>query len=155
MRRLRDANQAGRLQVAKEFSYKTSKQAGNGWVLVGDAGGFIDPIYSSGVYLGLKSGLLAGEAIAEGLHANNLTEKQLGKWTGDFEKGVDWIRKLVRAFYTKEFSFGGFMKEHPQHVGNLTNLLTGRVFDGNPGEIFKDMDPWIERAKNGEFADMA
>lgn len=154
-RRLRDATQVGRLQVAKEFSYRTTKQAGNGWVLVGDAGGFIDPIYSSGVYLGLKSGFLAGEAVAEALHKNDLSEKQLGKWTRDFETGVDWIRKLVRAFYTKEFSFGGFMKEYPQHAGNLTDLLIGRVFDGDPGAIFKDMDPWIEKAKNGETADMA
>ena len=123
--------------------------------MVGDAGGFIDPIYSSGVYLGLKSGLLAGEAVAEALHKNDLSEKQLGKWTRDFESGVDWIRKLVRAFYTKEFSFGGFMKEYPQHAGNLTDLLIGRVFDGDPGAIFKDMDPWIEKAKKGEMADMA
>ena len=154
-RRLRDASQKGRLSVAKEFSYRTTKQAGNGWVLVGDAGGFIDPIYSSGVYLGLKSGMLAGEAVAAALHANDLSEKNLGRWTKDFESGVDWIRKLVRVFYTKEFSFGSFMKEHPQHVGNLTDLLVGRVFDGKPGEIFKDLDPWLEQAKSGKTADMA
>ena len=122
---------------------------------MGDAGGFIDPIYSSGVYLGLKSGMLAGEAVAAALHANDLSEKNLGRWTKDFESGVDWIRKLVRVFYTKEFSFGSFMKEHPQHVGNLTDLLVGRVFDGKPGEIFKDLDPWLEQAKSGKTADMA
>ncbi len=149
-RRLRDATQTGKMLVAKEFSYKTTQQAGNGWVLVGDAGGFIDPIYSSGVYLAMKSGLLAAEAVTEGLHKNDLSAKQLGNWTADFEKGVEWIRKLVRAFYTKEFSFGAFMREHPEHVGNLTDLLIGRVFDGKPGEIFKDLDPWIEKAKNGQ-----
>lgn len=151
-RRLRDATQVGRMQVAKEFSYKTTKQAGNGWVLAGDAGGFIDPIYSSGVYLALKSGMLAADAVTEGLHKNDLSEKQLGKWTREFEGGVKWIRKLVRAYYTKEFSFGAFMKEHPEHAGNLTDLLIGKVFDGSPGAIFKDLDPWLERVKNGESA---
>ena len=45
-----------------------SKQvAGDGWVLVGDAFGFLDPLYSSGVLLALKSGELAADAIVEGL----------------------------------------------------------------------------------------
>ena len=149
-RRLLDAKQVGRLQVAKEFSYRTTEQAGDGWVLVGDAGGFIDPVYSSGVYLALKSGLWAGEAIAEGLGRGDLSKKQLGRWTKEYEGGVKWIRKMVRAFYTKEFSFGDFMKAHPQHVSNLTNLLIGRVFEGEPGAIFEDMDPWIEKAKSGD-----
>ncbi len=149
-RRLQDASMVSKFNVAKEFSYKTTEQAGNGWVLVGDAGGFIDPIYSSGVFLALKSSVMAAEAITEGLHKNNVSAKQLGKWTRDYEGGVDWLRKLVRAFYTNEFSFAEFIKAYPHHGGNLTNLLIGRVFEGNPGRIFEDMDPWIEKAKAGE-----
>jgi flavin-dependent dehydrogenase len=154
-RRLIDANLVGRYHVAKEFSYTTTEQAGPGWVLVGDAGGFIDPIYSSGVYLALKSGLMAGEAVAEGLHSGDVSKKQLGKWTREYESGVKWIRKLVRAFYTKEFSFGSFMKAFPEHGDNVTNLLVGRVFDGQPGKIFDDMDPWLEKVKAGEDVEMA
>jgi hypothetical protein len=52
---------------------------------------------------------------------------------------------LVRAFYTKPFSFGDFVREFPQHRENLTNLLVGKVFEGSPGLIFDDMDPWIEK----------
>jgi flavin-dependent dehydrogenase len=149
-RRLLDATQVDRLNIAKEFSYQSSERAGDGWVLVGDAGGFIDPIYSSGVYLALKSGMLAGEAVAAGLHNNDTSKKQLGGWTREFEAGVDWIRKLVRVFYVNDFSFGAFMKAYPHHAGNLTDLLIGRVFDGKPGRIFEDLDPWIEKVKNGE-----
>ena len=149
-RRLQDASLVSKFNVAKEFSYRTTQQAGDGWVLVGDAGGFIDPIYSSGVFLALKSGMMAAEAITEGLHKNDVSEKQLGKWTREYESGVSWIRKLVRAFYTKEFSFADFMKAYPHHGGNLTDLLVGRVYDGNPGRIFEDMDPWLEKLKAGE-----
>jgi len=150
-RRLADATQKGRFQIAKEFSYRTTTKAGDGWVLVGDAGGFIDPIYSSGVYLALKSGLMAGEAVAEGLGKNDVSAKQLGRWEREFESGVTWIRKLVRAYYTKEFSIASFIKEHPQHIGNLTDLLIGKVYEGSPGKIFEDMDPWIEKAVAGEL----
>ena len=147
MRRLRDAKPASRFHVAKEFSYRTRQQAGDGWVLVGDAGGFIDPIYSSGVFLALKSGVWAAEAVADGLRRNDVSARILGRWTDQYERGVELIRKLVRAFYTREFSFGDFMRAFPHHGPNLTNLLMGRVFDGNPGQIFDDMDPWIERLK--------
>jgi len=154
-RRLIDATQRGKFNVAKEFSYKTTEQAGDGWVLVGDAGGFIDPIYSSGVFLALKSGVMAGEAVAEGLHNGDTSKKQLGRWTREYAGGVNWIKKLVEVFYTREFSFGAFMKAHPQHGENVTNLLTGRVFEGKPGKIFDDLDPWLDKVKNGENVEMA
>ncbi len=149
-RRLLDATRTGRYHIAKEFSYRAKEKSGNGWVLVGDAGGFIDPIYSSGVFLALKSGVMAGEAVAEGLHRNDVSAKQLGKWEREFDAGVNWIRKLVAAFYTKEFSFAAFMKAYPHHGANLTNLLVGRVFEGSPGKIFDDLDPWLEKIRNGE-----
>lgn len=151
--RLSGAELVSKLHVAKEFSYVTTQHAGPGWVLVGDAYGFIDPIYSSGVFLAFKSGEMAADAIIEGLAKNDLSAEQLGKWTDKFEEGVKWIRKLVRAFYVEKFSFGDFMKEFPHHRGNLTDLLVGRVFDGDPGKIFKDMDPWIERISKMDAAD--
>jgi flavin-dependent dehydrogenase len=144
-RRLTDSECVSRYHVAKEFSYRCKQQAGNGWVMVGDAGGFIDPIYSSGVFLALKSGVMAGEAICDALAANDLSAQRLGRWTKEYNEGVKWILKLVRAFYTKPFSFGDFVREFPQHRENLTNLLVGKVFEGSPGLIFDDMDPWIEK----------
>jgi flavin-dependent dehydrogenase len=149
-RRLQNATQVGKFNVAKEFSYKTSAKAGDGWVLVGDAGGFIDPIYSSGVFLALKSGVMAGEAVAEGLHAGDVSAKQLGRWEREYDEGVKWIRKLVRVFYNKQFSFADFMKKYPEHGDNLTDLLVGRVFDRKPGVMFDDLDPWLEKLNAGE-----
>lgn len=149
-RRLQDATLTSKYFVAKEFSYTTTRQAGDGWVLVGDAGGFIDPIYSSGVFLAVASGVMAADAIQAALAANDLSARRLGCWTADYEAGVDHIRKLVRAFYNKPFSFGEFVRAFPQHRGHLVDLLVGKVFSGNPGKIFEDMDPWIERLNNGE-----
>ena len=143
--RVSGGEQFGKYHAAKEFSYSTKRQAGEGWVLVGDAFGFIDPVYSSGVYLALKSGELAADAIVDGLGANDLSGDRLGRWAVDFKQGVVWIRKLVHAFYTDKFSFGMFLKEHPQYAGNLTDLLIGRVFTDSAGEIFNDMDPVLER----------
>ena len=65
--RVVSGEQIGKFHAAKEFSYSTTQHAGEGWVLIGDAFGFIDPVYSSGVFLALKSGELAADAIIGGL----------------------------------------------------------------------------------------
>ena len=68
--------------ATKDYSYRSKQVAGDGWVLVGDAFGFLDPLYSSGVLLALKSGELAADAVVEGLaggrHVGG-TARQVGR----------------------------------------------------------------------------
>lgn len=144
--RLERAERVGKLHVAKEYSYWTKQHSGSGWVLIGDAFGFIDPIYSSGVYFAMVMGERAADAVIEGFEKDDLSAAQLGKWCEEFKAGSLWIRKLVDAFYTKEFSFGGFMRDNPQFRGNLTDLLIGRIFHENAGNIFEKMDPALAQA---------
>ena len=149
--RLADAERVGKLHVAKEYSYWTRQHSGEGWVLIGDAFGFIDPIYSSGVYFALVMGERAADAVIDGFERDDLSAAQLGNWCDDFKQGSQWIKKLVEAYYTKEFSFGGFMKRHPQYAGNLTDLLIGRIFHDGAGKIFDDMEPAIADAVAGNI----
>ena len=141
--RLTNATQVGKTHVAKEYTYSTTQHSGQGWILVGDAFGFIDPIYSSGVYFALVMGEKAADAVVEGLRKNDVSGAQLGVWCDEFKEGAQWIRKLINAYYTKEFSFGSFMKDNPQFKGNLVDLLIGRIFYDGAGEIFSGMDPAI------------
>jgi flavin-dependent dehydrogenase len=151
--RLAGSEKIAGLDVVKEYSYATERSAGDGWVFVGDAWGFIDPLYSSGVWFALKSGQLAADAIVEGFQTNNLTGAQLGKWVPEFAKGTNWVRKLVLAFYTGQFRVGQFMREYPQHQRNFTDILIGRIFYPEAGDIFHDLDPWLARmAEQGVHA---
>jgi len=145
--RLMEAELTSEFRAAKEFSYKTKQHAGDGWVLVGDAWGFIDPIYSSGVYFALRSGELAADAIVAGIRSDDTSAQRLGGWLADFHSGTKLIRKLVDAYYTNEFSFGRFMKNHPEHRGNLTDLLIGRIFYDGAGKIFDDMEQALAAAR--------
>src|SRR3954447_23200850 len=79
-KRLAGAKRATGYFATKDCSYRCTRVAGDGWVLVGDAFGFLDPLYSSGVLMALKSGELAADAIVEGLKKNDTSEAQLGKW---------------------------------------------------------------------------
>ncbi|GIX00068.1 MAG: alkylhalidase [Pirellulaceae bacterium] len=145
--RLEHAERVDKVRVAREYSYWTRQPAGEGWVLIGDAFGFIDPLYSSGVYFALTTGQWAAEAVIEAFHKEDFSAAQLGKWCEHFRRGSTLIRKLVEAFYTKEFSFGGFIRNHPEYRGNLTDLLIGRIFYDGAGRIFEAMDPEVDRAR--------
>ncbi|HEX3600937.1 MAG TPA: NAD(P)/FAD-dependent oxidoreductase [Lacipirellulaceae bacterium] len=146
-KRLQGTEKVAGLDVVKEYSYTTDKSSGDGWVLVGDSWGFIDPIYSSGVYFALKSGQLAADAIAEGLRSGNTSGAQLGKWVNEFAVGTSWVRKLAEAWYCGQFRVGKFIREYPQHIGPMTDILIGRIFHEGAGDMFDDLDPWLDRMK--------
>jgi flavin-dependent dehydrogenase len=139
-RRIATGTRCDVFRVQKEYSYHSTQPAGDGWVLVGDAFGFLDPLYSSGVLLALKSGQLAADAITEGLGKNDTSAGQLGKWGPEFQEGMDRMRRLVVEYY-EGFSFGRFVKRNPDHKGPLTDLLIGDLF--KPGffdETFRLID---------------
>ena len=137
--RLEGANQLLPIQSTKDFSYRASRIAGNNWVLVGDAFGFLDPVYSTGLFLALKSGEMAADVIIEAFHKNDFSEAQLGSFGPAFVNGMEAFRKLVYAFYTKEFSFARFLSEYPEHQGGIVDILSGDVFRKDVTHIFPAM----------------
>ena len=138
-KRLAGARRATGYFATKDYSYRSKEVAGDGWVLVGDAFGFLDPLYSSGVLLALKSGEMAADAIAEGLQKGDVSSSQLGKWGKTFNKGVDRMRRLVCEYYDG-FSFGKFVKAFPHLRGTVTDLLIGDLFDDRVDEVWGPLE---------------
>lgn len=143
LQRLMHAELVSDFHVLSDFSYVAQAPAGDGWVLVGDALGFVDPIYSSGVFLALKSAEMAADGIIDGLRGGDLSARQLGAWADPFQRGMNRIRRLAEAFYHQGFSVNRFISEYPQHRRNLTDLLMGKVFHDTAGAIFDDLEPWL------------
>ena len=125
--------------ATKDYSYRAKQVAGNGWVLVGDAWGFLDPLYSSGVLLALRSGEMAADAIVEGLKSGNTSGAQLGKWGSDFNKGVDRMRRLVCEYY-EGFSFGNFVRQYPALRNTVTDILIGDLFTDCVDKVWEPME---------------
>jgi flavin-dependent dehydrogenase len=138
-RRIAGAERVTGYFATKDYSYRSKQVAGNGWVLVGDAFGFLDPLYSSGVLLALKSGELAADAIADGLAKNDTSAEQIGRWGDVFNQGVDRMRRLVCEYYDG-FSFGRFIKEFPHLRGKVTDLLIGDLFDAKVDEVWGPLE---------------
>ncbi len=137
--RIAGAKRADVFHAAKEYTYRSKRASGDGWVLVGDAFGFLDPLYSSGVLLALRSGSVAADAIVEGLRKSDTSAAQLGKWEADFVKGMDRMRRLVCEYYDG-FSFGRFVKKYPHFKGLLTDLLIGDLFKDEVDQVVEPMN---------------
>jgi hypothetical protein len=138
-KRIDGATRATGFFATKDYSYRTTRTAGDGWVLVGDAWGFLDPLYSSGVLLALKSGELAADAIVEGLKKGDTSAARLGAWAPAFNLGVDRMRRLVCEYYAG-FSFGQFIRKHPGLRGTVTDLLIGDLFTDRVDTVWPPME---------------
>lgn len=138
-RRLVHAEPVQPFRVTKDFSYKCRPGAGDGWVMVGDAYGFVDPVYSSGAFLALKSGELAADAIDSALRNNDTSAERLGSWQATYDDGVENFERLVYAFYDIEFNFGRFLTMFPEHRERLTDVLVGNVFKPDIAVMFDDV----------------
>jgi flavin-dependent dehydrogenase len=129
--------------ATRDYSYRSTEVAGNNWVLIGDAFQFLDPLYSSGVLLALKSGELAADAIIDGFKMNDTSAAQLGRWGANFNEGVDRMRRLVCEYYAG-FSFGKFVKTFPELTGTVTDLLIGDLFTERVDKVWTPMESLYE-----------
>jgi flavin-dependent dehydrogenase len=137
--RIKNAKRVTGYFATRDYSYRSTTVAGNGWVLVGDAFQFLDPLYSSGVLLALKSGELASDAIIAGLQKGDTSGAQLGRWGPMFNEGVDRMRRLVCEYYAG-FSFGRFVKAYPHLTGTVTDLLIGDLFTDRVDKVWGPME---------------
>jgi flavin-dependent dehydrogenase len=137
----------GEYRIMKEYSYKARQGAGDGWVLVGDAFGFLDPLYSSGVLLALVSAQMAGDAIADALDVNDPSETRLRAWEPEYRKAMDRMRNLVRAFYDG-LNFGQLVRRHPDKKHLITDILIGNLFKDEVDELW----PLIEELRQEEMS---
>jgi len=142
---LAGGEQIGEYWVTSEFSYRSRHCASDGLLLAGDAFAFLDPVFSSGVFLALKSGEMAADAVDAALVAGDTSGGRFADYGERLCCGIENMRKLVYAFYDENFSFGKMIKAYPQQRGRLTDSLIGDLFDPDFTELYAAMS---------EFADL-
>lgn len=119
--------QTGDYFITSEYSHHSRYCAAPGLLLVGDAFAFLDPVFSSGVMLALKSGVLAGETVHAGLASGDLSPGRFAEYGTIMRQGVENMRMLVYAFYHPKFSFREVIQRYPEAGGLITDCLSGDV----------------------------
>lgn len=117
--------QFGEYWVTGEYSYRAEHCAADGIVLVGDAFAFLDPVFSSGVFLALKSGEMAADAVDAALGQGPVTAAAFADYGDTLCRAIEVMRKMVYAFYDKDFSFGKLIKGNMGLRPQLTDALIG------------------------------
>jgi flavin-dependent dehydrogenase len=131
-------------RVTGEFSYRSKYCAANGLVLAGDAFGFLDPVFSSGLFFALRSGELAAAAVDEALTAGDCSASRFTAYGEEMRRGIEAMRRLVYAFYDEDFSFGEVLKKYPEMGSDITDCLIGN--------LSRDFEPLFKAVR--EFADV-
>ncbi len=129
--------QFGEYWVTGEYSYRAEFCADDGIVLIGDAFAFLDPVFSSGVFLALKSGEMAADAIDAALDQGDVSAAVFSDYGKELCKAIETMRSLVYAFYDNDFSFGKLIRKNGDLRGDLTDCLIGDLLDKDYGVLMK------------------
>jgi FADH2-dependent halogenase len=101
--RMEKARLTGIIHTTSDFSYHNRRFVGKRLLRVGDAAGFMDPIFSAGVFLAMFSGKLAAEAVAQSLAANDDGARRFMVYEKRVRNAMRFYWEMVENFYTKPF----------------------------------------------------
>jgi flavin-dependent dehydrogenase len=132
MKRMRNARRVSKTYVEADFSYRSARLYGDRWLLTGDAAGFIDPIFSSGVFLAVFSGEKCADALNEVLDQPRKAKRLFARYERSVNRAMDVYLRFVNAWYTKEF-IEVFLA--PRNVLGLAPAINA-VLGGNVGNSF-------------------
>jgi flavin-dependent dehydrogenase len=117
-------------RAAADFSFRVSTLCGDGWLALGDASGFIDPLFSTGAHLAMHGALHAADAIDEALRSGDVSRARFEPWEREQRSGAQLFVGAVQAFYAGDLVRYLFAEsQHPYLRRAITSLLSGDVFD--------------------------
>jgi FADH2-dependent halogenase len=90
---------------ASDFSYRNSTLAGDRWLMAGDAAGFIDPVFSSGVFLAIMSAEKAADTLEEVLRDERKRRRLFSKYSRSVNRVMDIYLTFVNAWYERSREF--------------------------------------------------
>jgi len=133
--RMKEAERVGEVRTRKDFSYAMERIVGENFACVGDAAGFLDPIFSTGVYMAMKSAVIVADGIGSRLKNGDM--RPLLRYQRSFQKAIGRYLRFVAHFYTRPF-LELFLSPHPRFglIKAIVRVLAGDVW-GTPGGRFK------------------
>ena len=121
------------VHTAANFSYRIAPFVGDRHLAIGDASGFVDPIFSTGVFLAMRSAELAADAILHAFHRQDFCAGQFRSYETRFHRVIAPFLALVRRFYDPTFLDLLFSPQPPAHLlRSVLWVLSGAAFDHRP-----------------------
>ena len=129
-KRMQKAKRLREFRMESHQSYAMEKFAGEGWLMVGDAAFFTDPIFSSGISDGLQSAKFAAEAISDILKTSDDREARFASYDQQLRAGALRWQKLAQLFYEVAPIFARVLVAS-EHRHQLLRMCEGDVYDSS------------------------
>jgi len=123
--RMKDATPLIPAQMTSDYSYQNRQLTGNRLLRVGDATGFIDPIFSSGVYLAMSSGKRAANAILDVMNGRRSERQAFASYEKRVLRAISFYNKMVDHFYTQPFM--EVLLEPRKEIFSLVDAVNGAL----------------------------
>lgn len=101
--RMREARLVSKVYAGGDYSYRSERLSGDRWLLAGDAAGFIDPIFSSGVFLALLGGERAADALDAALTDGRVAKREFAAYSKELRSVMKLYLGFVNGWYQREF----------------------------------------------------
>lgn len=126
--RVRKADPMSPLKEEGDYSYAMKQFAGDGFVLLGDAARFVDPIFSSGVSIALNSARFASRDVLSALEAGSFERDRFSGYEATMERGVKHWYDFITVYYRLNVLFSYFV-QNPKYRLDVLKLLQGDVYE--------------------------
>jgi FADH2-dependent halogenase len=129
--KLKGARPLAPIQTTSDFSYYNTRLTGPRLLRVGDAAGFMDPIFSAGVFLAMHTGKMAAELVRDSVKAGEDGSRRLAGYEGEVWRAMKLYWDMVEAYYTQSF-MELFLEPRPvmQLPDAIAALLAGELQGG-------------------------
>lgn len=145
-RAMEKARRINEFKLEGDYSYCMQRFVGDGYVLIGDAARFVDPIFSSGVSVALYTAKYAAQQIAEAYEKGDFSAATLQGYEEKVRKGVGVWYEFIRLYYKMLPMFTYFLQSK-QHRIEVLRLLQGEVYDRGEVRVLKEMRDFIRKVE--------
>jgi flavin-dependent dehydrogenase len=137
------------VHVIPNYSYQVKQFTGKGFMCLGDAHRFIDPIFSFGLTVTMREGQFAAPLIREYLEGKRRDDPQpFAEFQLFCEKGIDILEDSLDMFWEQPFAFAQCV--HRRYTEHMTDMFAGRIYERQPSAPILSFRKILKRAEERE-----
>jgi FADH2 O2-dependent halogenase len=143
---LRKAQRIRPFKEEGDYSYAMKQLCGDRFVMVGDAGRFVDPIFSTGVSIALNSSRFAHKNILTALETNNFSRESFSEFENTIKRGTKNWYDFITVYYRLNILFTYFISDKNYRL-DVLKLLQGDVYDDAAPPVLKKMQETVTKVE--------
>lgn len=144
---LKQAQQVKPFKVEADYSYAMEQICGDRFVMIGDAGRFVDPIFSSGVSVAFASARFASRDIIAAYEAGDFSRERFATYEKTLRNGVRNWYEFISIYYRLNVLFTTFVQD-PKYRLDVVRLLQGELYDEEEPEVLRVMKETVTAVEN-------